>query len=48
MKLWQLRDWPSGYCRYLRLYPGRGDKWPFEIGIYGRVELRGEGGPLSH
>ena len=30
MKLWQLCDWPSGYCRYFRMYPGRGDKWPFE------------------
>ena len=30
MKLWQLCDWPSGYCRELKLYPGRGDKWEFE------------------
>ena len=30
MKLWQLDDWPTGYCRGFRMYPGRGDRWPHE------------------
>ena len=30
MKLWQLDDWPTGYCRGFRMYSGRGDKWPHE------------------
>ena len=30
MTLWCLCEWPSGYGRFFRLYPGRGDQWPHE------------------
>ena len=30
IKIWQLCDWPDGFLRYFRIYPGRGDRWPFE------------------
>ena len=30
IKLWQLCDWPDGFLRYFRIYPGRGDRWPWE------------------
>ena len=30
IKIWQLCDWPDGFLRYFRIYPGQGDRWPFE------------------
>ena len=48
MKLWQLDDWPTGYCRGFRMYPGRGTDGHMRHRKVWRVVLRGEGGDVSH